>query len=134
MAGFEFDDAEILSWMERVGSKAEPSRVKQSMTKSMVRVKTQSMRSVKSKTPVDTGQLRRAWTTTGPSISGAAIEVEIANNTEYAPFVEFGHRTRGGGGWVPGVHMLTDSLKEVEGQLSGLITPEFQKVLEDLLN
>ena len=134
MAGFEFDDAEIVAWMKRVESKADPSKVKQGMVRSVNRVKTQSIRSAKARTPVDSGQLRRAWNANGPSITGSSIEVEISNNTEYAPFVEYGHRTRGGGGWVPGVHMLTDTLKQVESQLSGLITPDFQKVLEDLLN
>ena len=34
--------------------------------------------------------------------SGNAYTIEVINPVEYASYVEFGHRTRGGDGWVPG--------------------------------
>lgn len=42
----------------------------------------------KLKTPADTGRLRAGWSRSEPS--GGAIDVY--NNVEYAPHVEFGHR------------------------------------------
>lgn len=44
---------------------------------------------------------------------------------EYAPYVEFGHRTRGGGGYVPGQHYLK---KNVDTQ-----QPIFEKDCRDQL-
>lgn len=47
-------------------------------------------------TPVDTGQLRKSSGTYGD---------EMGYTKEYAPHVEYGHRTKGGG-FVPGQHYL----------------------------
>ena len=33
--------------------------------------------------------------------SGNTYTIEVINPVEYASYVEFGHRTRGGDGWVP---------------------------------
>ncbi|WP_055679870.1 HK97 gp10 family phage protein [Secundilactobacillus kimchicus] len=95
----------------------------------MKRVGVQAQRTVENVTPVDTGTLRRGWTLS----SGGLMAVTLSNGVEYAPFIENGHRTRGGGGWVPGHFMLRDSIKAVESQLGSLITPQFQKVLEGML-
>ncbi len=84
------------------------------------------------------GTLRRGWTAgqrTGAAAYAAAMEVkytngmfsvEIINPVEYASYVEYGHRTRGGKGWVEGRFMMTIS----EDELSA-IAP---KVLERKLN
>lgn len=47
-------------------------------------------------TPVDTGELRK---------SSGAYGDEMGYMEEYAPHVEYGHRTKNGG-WVPGQHFL----------------------------
>ena len=63
-------------------------------------------------TPVDTGRLRNAWKRTAP-VGGT---VEVYNNTEYAAYVELGHRVKihgkFTGGVVPGAHMLRDAVDE----------------------
>lgn len=40
--------------------------------------------------------------------------VEIINPVEYASYVEYGHRTPGGAGWVQGQFMLTISEQEIQ--------------------
>lgn len=50
----------------------------------------------KDKTPVDTGNLRMAWTRTQP----AGSSIKVYNDTEYSLDVEYGHRQRRR--WVPG--------------------------------
>ena len=55
------------------------------------------------RTPVDKGTLRRGWTIGSVIKNGANYEIEVINNTEYAPYVEFGHRTSNHQGWVKGV-------------------------------
>lgn len=47
-------------------------------------------------TPVDTGELRKSSSTYGD---------EMGYTADYAPHVEYGHRTRDGG-WVPGQRFL----------------------------
>lgn len=70
------------------------------------------------------GTLRRGWTIGGIVQSGGIYKIDIINNTEYASYVEYGHRQKkkGGYGWVAGHLMMTISAQELE-----TITP---KVLE----
>ena len=67
----------------------------------------------KAKTPVDTGLLRNSWKRTGV-MNG---KVEIYNNTEYANYVEYGHRTRNGG-YVKGRKMLHRSIVGMRSQFA----------------
>lgn len=75
------------------------------------------LRRTKRKTPVDTGQLRRGWFITKVRQRGDVFEIEIYNNTEYAPWVENGHRVVKSGntvGWSEGFFMMRLSLMEIE--------------------
>ncbi len=74
------------------------------------------------------GTLRRGWTTAPISRThkNGNIKVVVYNPVEYASYVEYGHRKRGGKGWVQGHFMLEKSRQEVEK-----IAP---KVIEAKLN
>ena len=67
------------------------------------------LRNTKKKTPVDTGQLRRSW-----ELEKGDLYVKLMNRTEYAQFIEWGHRTRGGKSYVEGVYMLKTSFEKTE--------------------
>ena len=64
--------------------------------------------------------------------SGDTYEIEIINPVMYASYVEFGHRTRGGRGWVEGQFMLTISEKELEAQAPAIIERRIKKALEEV--
>ena len=92
------------------------------------------------------GTLRRGWTshTHAEAESGSAgnakeyaaslpvkrngnkLTLDIVNPVEYASYVEYGHRTRGGKGFVRGQFMLEKSRREVDKIKD--------KVVEDKLN
>lgn len=77
------------------------------------RVANKLLGKVKMRTPVgkiNGGTLRRSWQL--KKISDA--EREIINNVYYGQYLEFGHRTRGGKGFVKGRYMLTKSVEEIE--------------------
>ena len=95
--------------------------------------------------PTETGKkggtLRRGWTA-GKNQSatayadnlkvhhfGNAYVIEIINPVEYASYVEFGHRTRGGDGWVEGKFMLTISEQEVENDAPKVLENKLKKKL-----
>ena len=65
------------------------------------------MRMTKKLTPVDTGNLRKAWRITDVKKDGDSYQVTLYNNADYADYVEFGHRTINHKNWVPGKFMLT---------------------------
>lgn len=58
-------------------------------------------------TPFRTGQLRGSLGVSGDT---------VGYTKSYAPFVEFGHRTRGGHGYVPGQHFLQKNVN-IEGPI-----------------
>lgn len=87
------------------------------------------------------GTLKRGWTGfdhVTPSMvdkfliakNGNRYSMNIINDTYYASFVEFGHKTRGGKGWVNGRFYLTLS----EGQVSLLAPKIVAKRFEKFFN
>lgn len=127
---FQVDDAEFQAWAKRVEAKASDEALKAQLQKSMKRVGVMAMKTVKARTPVDTGHLRRVWHLENAGV----LAIELYNNAEYAPYVENGHRTRGGGGWVPGQFFLRDSMAEMEALIPGLLTPGLLQALEGMLD
>ena len=89
----------------------------------------------KRRTPVDTGKLRGNWFITNDRQRGDVFEIEIYNNTEYAPWVENGHRVVVRGktvGWCEGIFMLRLSITEIERlapEVIGKRSDEFLKKL-----
>lgn len=87
------------------------------------------------------GTLRRGWTNGKSQAANAyanslkvnhfgnAYVIEIINPVEYASYVEFGHRTRGGEGWVEGKFMLTISEQEVESDAPKILENKLKKKL-----
>lgn len=90
------------------------------------------------------GTLRRGWT--GNKKGGAAYAqnlpiqrvgndyvIDIINPTEYASYVEYGHRTRGHKGWVQGRFMLTISVAEVQSAAPKILEKKLAEWLGDNL-
>lgn len=122
-ASFKIDDTDFQAWADRVKKKATASKVRPFIEKSLENVGEQALRQLKTNTPVDTGNLRRGWVSEGSSYGAGGWQVKLANHVEYAYFVENGHRTRGGNGWVPGQFFMKRSTETIQRQLPQLIDP-----------
>lgn len=72
---------------------------------------------VKENTPHVTGVLQDGWKMSRMQKRGNEYYIEVYTNVEYAEPVEYGHRTRGGKGFVKGRHMMAISLEEVSQRL-----------------
>lgn len=66
------------------------------------------------------GTLRRAWTAEVQH-NGASYVVKVINPTEYASYVERGHRTRNHKGWVNGKYMMTISEQDLCEQTPAIV-------------
>lgn len=66
--------------------------------------------------------------------TGNTYTVEVINPVEYASYVEFGHRTPGGNGWVPGKYFLTLSESDLERVAPGIIEKKLQVLLREAFN
>ena len=87
------------------------------------------------------GTLRRGWTNGKNQAANAyanslkvnhfgnTFVIEIINPVEYASYVEFGHRTRGGDGWVEGRFMLTISEQEIQADAPKILENKLKKKL-----
>ena len=87
------------------------------------------------------GTLRRGWTAGKNSGASGYVDslkvhhfgdtyvIEIVNPVEYASYVEFGHRTRGGKGWVEGKFMLTIPEQEIERNAPKILENKLKKKL-----
>jgi hypothetical protein len=117
------DDAEFQAWASRVKGRIDSGQLKKEIGQSTKRIGVQAIRTLKINTPVDTGALRKAWTVEGPSVSGGGWIVQVSNPTEYASYVESGHRTRNHKIWIPGQFFMRNSLNAIDSQLPDLITP-----------
>ena len=92
------------------------------------------------------GTLRRGWTggkNTDAEAFAKSLEIEksgntytitVENNVEYAPYVEYGHRTRGGKGFVQGKHMLETSEQELKARSPKILQDKLEKFLKGVLN
>ena len=89
------------------------------------------LRSAIKNTPVDTGQLKKAWKCDYNVVyRGGEYRITVYNPTEYASYVEWGHRTRGGRGWVNGRFMLTRAEEKLDPQVPAILEKRLQKELE----
>ena len=98
-------------------------------TRSLNKISQKLIAKVKLKTPVGNvngGTLRKSWRV---KKDGELARI-VYNNIEYGPYVEYGHRTRGGKSFVDGRYMLTKSVQEIEDSL----TSEFSIMIENLFN
>ena len=73
---------------------------------------------VSSKTPKDTGVLKKSWKYRTVSEN----EGILSTNVHYAPHIEYGHRTRGGKSFIDGRYMLTKSVEEIESELDNQVS------------
>lgn len=87
------------------------------------------------------GTLRRGWTG-GKDMDGTVYAqslkvqhrggvcvIEIINPVEYASYVEFGHRTRGGKGWVEGKFILSVAEEEIQASAPKILENKLKKKL-----
>ncbi len=90
------------------------------------------------------GTLRRGWKAGEIRKEGNVYKVEISNNIEYAPYVEYGHRQTPGRyvpelgkrlkqGWVPGKFMLTISEQELETIAPKVLENRIKEFMEGCL-
>lgn len=92
-------------------------------------------RKIKKRTPVDTGTLRRNWRVGNVVRKDNAYEVEIFNNTEYASYVENGHRSgKDLTEWTEGRFMASISMKEIERELPRYLEKRQLELLDQLMN
>lgn len=75
------------------------------------------------------GTLRKGWYVTDVVKVGGSYEVYLKNDTNYASFVEYGHRTRGHKSWVDGRFMMTISVDEVDRKVEQIQQATLERMI-----
>lgn len=91
----------------------------------------QGLANAKQNTPVDTGFMRKSWhVTPTKKIKGRGAEKALNNSTDYASFVNDGHRKVNSSGattgWVNGYFMLQIAINKT----TKVLKQEFKKQVE----
>lgn len=92
-------------------------------------------------TPVDTGYLKENWYVVITKVSGG-YEAEIINNTNYASYVNYGHRQTPGRyvpaigkrlkkGWIDGKFFIELSVAELRGITQPLLEKRLREHLKE---
>jgi len=124
------DLSELIELRDRVQNLADHSD--QIMTALANEIAARLLRKTRKRTPTVTGTLKRGWYVGDISVSNGLYTIEIINNVEYAPYVEYGHRTKNHKGWVKGRYMLTVSENEINEQLDRIVRKKLEKLLKDV--
>ncbi len=101
------------------------------------------LRNVKERTPSKTGVLRDSWEHGQIIKNGDVYTIEITNPTEYASYVEYGHRQEVGRfvpaigkklkkGWAQGKFMLSISERELEADAPKILEAKLKRKLGDV--
>ncbi|MGG1878140.1 HK97 gp10 family phage protein [Paenibacillus cisolokensis] len=132
LGSFDFDDLER---MAKAFKKALDQRVIDRFIQDfLLEMAYRAERKIKKRTPVDTGELRRNWRVGRVIRKGNSYIVEIYNNTEYASFVENGHRNRDKTNWVEGRFMMTISMKQLERELPAYLERRQGELLKQIMH
>lgn len=98
------------------------------------------LRKVKKRTYPVTGNLTRNWQVGNVIKSGNTYTIEIINSTEYAEYVEYGHRQvvvnkktgeKRTVGWTKGKFMLTISEKELNTSKDAILESKLENWLRE---
>lgn len=137
MASFgKFDTKDFDAFVSEFEDKANGTLVVEEVEKAMTKTAGIALNKVKKKTPTDSGTLKRGWSASNLKSYGGVFLIDIYNNTEYAPFIENGHRIVRGGktvGYTPGVFMLKETIDEIDRQWDNTIGKSFNKAIQDML-
>lgn len=91
------------------------------------------------------GTLRRGWTgqkradavnyanSLPVEHTGTVYKINIVNPVEYAPYVEYGHRTANHKGWVKGQFMMTISENELRSIAPKVLERKIKKYLQEVM-
>ncbi len=155
MSNFKFDHKELDKLKEKFGQLANGKETDKFYEDCAKEMAARLLSLVIKKTPVGVypkdpskkgGTLCRGWTgdktqsakafaeSLDVKKSGKTYVITIENNVEYAPYVEYGHRKRGGKGFVPGQRMLQISEQELQSIAPKVLQRKMNKFLKEAFN
>lgn len=132
MLNFYFDIKSLKKFRDNIEELVSSNRIEEILIDILIEMGDSLRTKTKRRTPVDTGDLKRNWELSDVSKKGDVLEITLSNITEYALYVEYGHRTRDHRKWIKGAYMATISLKEVERDLDKWLDVAMNKIASEV--
>lgn len=143
MADMKFDFSDFTEFAERLQNAAESGEILTKMAPALQESAQYLNDEIKSRTPVDTGDLRRRWHVVGPHRFSRRLLVEVVNELGYASWVENGHRQKPGryvaaigkrlkAKWVEGAFMARDGTAAVEDAVNEHLHQAFDQAVQSI--
>ena len=131
MARGSFDFEEMKQFQKQVETAEKGSR---DLAKTLAKdLAARLFRLTRKRTPRKSGALRKGWKVSNATYGAYTATIRLYNDTEYALYVEAGHRTRDHESYVPGRHMLAISTAELEMLAPKLIEKRVYEWLKETL-
>lgn len=111
------DFSQLKRWAKKIDRATREGVAEQFITEVLHELGNRLLDETKRNTPFISGHLRRNWQISNVTRKGDMYEIEVYNNVEYAPFVEYGHRIVVKGitvGFVEGRYMMHLSAQKME--------------------
>lgn len=135
MSDLEFDFSQVIAFAKNFESNTENDFLESACDS----VGNALLNSLKVLTPVGQykgakqgGTLRSGWNYEGVQRQGNDFVITALNPTEYASYVNNGHRTRGGKGWVEGQFFCEKALDEAADSMNGVVNEAVKSYLSRL--
>lgn len=134
---FKFDD------LNKFKDKVEKIQVEKFLKTTCDELSLRLLRKVQKRTPVGVypsssgkqgGTLRKNWKAVKAERVNGKVTSFVVNDTPYAMYVEYGHRTRNHKSWVEGQFFLTNSTNELRKDAQKIVDNKFNKFIKDTLN
>lgn len=130
MAKVEFEDFEDLVARVKKAEKGEVEKLKISIVNELA--KRLKEKAVELTPPPKTGLLKKSWVIEPARMQGNECVASVDNSTEYAIYVEAGHRKKNKKGIVRGRRMLKKSVLELRKEQRGVVEARMKGFLEGL--
>jgi hypothetical protein len=131
-----FDDSDFQAFVAEFEDAAKGKAVGRAIEDALSKSGQVALNKVKRLTPKKTGNLKRNWQLSNIKRKGKSFTIELSNNTEYAPFIEYGHRVVIHGktvGYRRGNFMLKKTVDAVQKTFYKNAGQALEEALDDIL-
>ena len=131
--GTHVDTSQLREFAKRLEKAAGGDKIRAVEEQCCQELANRVIRSAVKNTPVITGHLKGNYRQSAIYPTGNGYTITVYNPVKYAPYVEYGHRTRGGG-WREGKFMLTKATEAVDKKAVAICQKRVNEALREVLN
>lgn len=127
------DFSELKNFIKNVKKNTEPKKIEDLNIEIIRELAQRFFAKVVNKTPKISGYLITNWNIGSIEKHGNFYKIEVFNTTDYASYVNDGHRSRDGAHWVLGRHFIEISEQHLRQDAEKVIKEKLEKFLNTVI-